>query len=193
MLSAGAVLSLVAFGTSTGSFSGAFADAQAPSAEKRANDAKPPAAQTTSEDPFAGVVPGTAPPEATRAPERSWLRTFFGQNFGFRKEIMLQFNINPPDRASSRQSVGFEVLKKFSTETSTIASFNFQGRLVRRDGFVPVLNDMEGQNRRGWAFEYHNFYVDFFNVFNPLLTGKGTVRISAASMFVPGGSMCLSG
>src|SRR6266851_5779719 len=28
---------------------------------------------------------------------------------------------------ASRQSVGFEVLKKFSTATATLASFNFQG------------------------------------------------------------------
>ena len=49
---------------------------------------------------------------------------------------------------SSRQSVGFEVLKKFSTATSTIASFNVQGRLARRDGFISVLNDMEGEDRR---------------------------------------------
>jgi hypothetical protein len=106
---------------------------------------------------------------------------------------MSQFSINPPDRASSRQSVGFEVLKKFSTETSTIASFNFQGRLVRRDGFVPVLNDVEGENRRSWAFEYHNFYVDFFNVLNPFLSDEGRGKnlgcfnVRAGRFYVPFG------
>ena len=49
-------------------------------------------------------------------------------------------------RAASRS--GFEILKKFSTATSTVASFDFQGRLVRRDGYNPVINDMEGAQRR---------------------------------------------
>ena len=64
---------------------------------------------------------------------------------------MSQFNTNERPHAASRQSVGFEVLKKFSTATSTVASFDFQGRLVRRDGYNPVMNDMEGANRPGWA------------------------------------------
>ena len=46
---------------------------------------------------------------------------------------------DPDGHAASRQSVGFEVLKKFSTATSTVASFDFQGRLVRRDGYNPVI------------------------------------------------------
>jgi hypothetical protein len=77
---------------------------------------------------------------------------------------MSQFVVDDAGNAASRQSVGFEVLKKFSSETATLASFNFQGRMVRRDGFVPVRNDMEGQARPGWAFEYHNAYVDLYNV-----------------------------
>jgi hypothetical protein len=90
-------------------------------------------------------------------------------NLGFRTEVMSQFDVNEQGEGASRQSVGFEVLKKFSTDTSTVAAFDFQGRLVRRDGFNPVPDDMEGADRRGWAFEYHNLYADFYNVFNPLL------------------------
>jgi hypothetical protein len=158
-----------------------------------AQKAKGTSAKVTPEDPFADVVPGTPPETAPKELERSRLQTFFHKNFGFRKEIMSQFSINPEDRASSRQSVGFEVLKKFSTETSTIASLNFQGRLVRRDGFVPVQNDMEGKNREGWAFEYHNLYLDFFNVLNPVLSdqarGKnlGRFNVRAGRFYVPFG------
>lgn len=107
-------------------------------------------------DPFAGVEASTAARNKTAT---SWT----GENFGFRKELMSEFAASEHARASSRQSVGFEVLKKFSTETKTLGSFNFQGRLVRRDRFVPVLNDMEGMRREGWFFEYHNFYADLYN------------------------------
>jgi hypothetical protein len=117
-------------------------------------------------DPFAGVEPASAKPADTP----SGFKRFFGDNLGFREEVMSQFDTNQDGNFASRQSVGFEVLKKFSTATSTWASFDFQGRLVRRDGFNPVINDMEGAGRPGWAFEYHNFYADFYNVFNPLMT-----------------------
>lgn len=126
--------------------------------------------KSPSDDPFADVA--AAPANRT---DRAVRRGFFAENFGFRKEVMSQFTWNEDYRGASRQSVGFEVLKKFSTATSTIASFNFQGRMVRRDGFNLVSNDMEGANRRGWFFEYHNFYADFYNVLNPVLgeAGKG--------------------
>lgn len=169
--------------------------AEEPPEQKEKGSQNPPASKEkqTPEDPFADVVAGTPPKAPPKDPERSRLQTFFHENFGFRKEIMSQFNFNPEDRAASRQSIGFEVLKKFSTETSTIASFNFQGRLVRRDGFVPVLNDMEGEDRKGWAFEYHNLYLDFFNVLNPVLSdearGKnlGRFNVRAGRFYVPFG------
>lgn len=124
-------------------------------------------------DPFAGVTPATAGNEAAPAPLHSRLYEFTHSNFGFRREVMSQFTFDDAGNAASRQSLGFEVLKKVSSKTATLASFNFQGRVVRRDGFVPVRNDMEGEARPGWAFEYHNAYVDLYNVFNPLL---GNVR-----------------
>jgi hypothetical protein len=115
-------------------------------------------------DPFAGVTPATSTNEQPEERPQAWFHRFTHSNFGFRGEIMSQFVVDDAGNAASRQSLGFEVLKKFSSETATLASFNFQGRLVRRDGFVPVRNDMEGQARPGWALEYHNAYVDLYNV-----------------------------
>jgi len=140
------------------------------------------------DDPFAGVT--AAPAQAVEIPAR---RGFFIDNFGFRKEIMSQFTWGEYGSAASRQSVGFEVLKKFSTASSTVASFNLQGRMVRRDGFNPVSNDMEGENRRGWFFEYHNFYADIYNFLNPVLSpsrkgrNAGRFNLRAGRFYVPFG------
>jgi hypothetical protein len=150
-----------------------------------------PPAKPANEDPFADL--DETPEQGGTELQRSWRESFFGENFGFRKEIMSQFTIDQNGDPASRQSIGFEVLKKFSTSTSTLASFNFQGRLVRRDRFNPVLNDMEGENRRGWAFEYHNLYVDLYNVLNPVLSdsqrGKnvGRFNVRAGRFYVPFG------
>ena len=128
--------------------------------------------QTAAGDPFADVTPSIAAP----AQQGSWLSRFFGNNFGFREEVMSEFTTDADGGNASRQSVGFEGLKKFSTDTATVASFDFQGRFVRRDGYNPVPNDMEGATRPGWAFEFHNFYLDLYNVANPFLGGHGRSR-----------------
>ena len=136
----------------------------------RPDDPKPSAQTSDGQpDPFADLTDTSKPEPAPEPGARSWRQTFFTENFGFRKEIMSQFDTSEHGQPASRQSVGFEVLKKFSTGTATVASFNFQGRLVRRDGFQPVLNDMEGESRPGWAFEYHNLYLDLYNVLNPVI------------------------
>ena len=145
------------------------------------------------QDPFADLDQGVTAQESASSQPLSWSETFFKENLGFRKEIMSQFDINQDGHGASRQSVGFEVLKKFSTATSTVASFDFQGRFVRRDGFNPVLNDMEGESRRGWAFEYHNLYLDLYNVLNPVLSDSNGVRVSDVSTFGRAGSMFPSG
>jgi hypothetical protein len=150
-------------------------------------------ARPEKEDPFADLAAASKPKEAPKEPKRSWKESLFKENFGFRKEVMSQFNWNQDGDLASRQSLGFEVLKKFSTATETVASFNVQARLVRRDGFNPVLNDMEGEHRRGWAFEYHNLYLDFYNVLNPLLSGEqrgknlGRFNVRAGRFYVPFG------
>ena len=117
-------------------------------------------------DPFENVAPRVSIDHTTQP-------GFFSENFGFRKELMSEFGITQDGFSASRQSAGFEVLKKFSTATKTFASFDFQGRLVRRDGFIGFPNDGEGMNRMGWAFEYHNVYADFYNVLDPVLSESG--------------------
>jgi hypothetical protein len=96
-------------------------------------------------DPFEGVKEAE-PAGATRS---SWWSRMVGENFGFRGEAMSQFDVSGDGDGASRQSVGVEVLKKFSTATRTVAAFNFQGRLVRRDGYNPVSNDREGGDAAG--------------------------------------------
>jgi hypothetical protein len=160
---------------------------------KKAADPPQQEADGAKLDPFAdlgGPVKEQASPVVA---ERSWRRRFFTENFGFRKEIMSQFDSSEHGQPASRQSVGFEVLKKFSTATATLASFDFQGRLVRRDGFHPVLNDMEGESRSGWAFEYHNLYLDIYNILNPALNERqrgenvGRFNFRAGHFYVPFG------
>jgi len=146
-------------------------------------------------DPFSDLTDTPIPPVTPTAdpPLRSWRQKFFTENFGFRKEILSQFATSEHGQPSSRQSAGFEILKKFSTSTATFASINFQGRLVRRDGFQPVVNDMEGQSRPGWAFEYHNAYLDLYNIFNPMLSDEqrrasvGRFNLRAGRFYVPFG------
>jgi len=128
-------------------------------------------------DPFADLTDSAT---AEPAPPK---RSFFTDNFGFRKEIMSEFDSSDHGQPASRQSLGFEMLKKFSSGTSTLASFNFQGRLVRRDGFQPVLNDMEGETRGGWAFEYHNLYLDLYNLFKNV----GHLNFRVGRFYVPFG------
>jgi len=105
------------------------------------------------------------------------LKKFLADNFTLKKELFLQLTAGDEVAADtplySRQSVGFEVLKKFSTATSTVAAFDLQSRLVRRDNYIDVLNDMEGRDRKGFYLEYHNVYLDLYNVFNPLLNESG--------------------
>ncbi|MBI3414982.1 MAG: hypothetical protein HY043_06615 [Verrucomicrobia bacterium] len=92
------------------------------------------------------------------------------EGFSFKKEVMLELSQGSvAEGLHFRNSAGFEMLKKFSTDTATVAAFDVQVRLVRRDNFHEVLNDAEGADRQGWFLEYHNLYLDFYNVFNPLL------------------------
>ena len=155
-----------------------------------------------STDPFGDIdsaQPAQAETQSTGTqPPSSFFQKFFDENFAFKKEILSQFDTTMSDgnlggSNASRQSLGFEVAKKFSDSTSTIASFDFQGRLVRRDGYNPVPNDMEGAGNGGWAAEYHNFYLDFYNVFNPLMSQEarkhsvGRFNFRVGRFYVPFG------
>ena len=139
-------------------------DGNSPLPSLTTNGAPTPAASTLKED-----------------VETSFMSRLFGEGFSFKKELMFEVSRSAEvadmpgstaDGLYSRQSVGFEMLKKFSTATSTVAAFDLQMRLVRRDNFHEVLNDMEGSSRKGWFLEYHNLYWDFYNVFNPCLSDE---------------------
>jgi hypothetical protein len=156
-----------------------------------AQEAEKPAEEQP--DPFAEVREVAPADNSAEKPSRSWTEFLFGNNFGFRREVMSQFDYSD-ERGGSRQSIGFEVLKKWSTATSTVASFNFQGRLVRRDGYHPVLNEgMTDPTAGGWKFEYHNFYADFYNLLNPVLRDEqrrenlGRFNFRAGHFYVPFG------
>lgn len=135
-------------------------------------------APARSADPFLTVTPATAPGRPENAPPavptgNGALDRFLSDNFTLKLEWMSQFaatdDAEDTEDVYSRQSAGFEVLKRFSTRTSTLASVNLQGRFVRRDHFLPVINDMEGEDREGWYGELHNAYIDVYNVFSPFL------------------------
>ncbi len=124
-------------------------------------------AQSTEPDPFAGVSPKETPEAKSTG--------FFSDNFGFRKELMSEFGATNAGQLASRQSAGFEVIKKFSTETKTFLGIDFQGRLVWREGFVDSPNDHEGMNRQGVVFEYHNAYADLYSLFGDV--GRFNLRL----------------
>ncbi len=157
-----------------------------------ANTSTPDTTPAPTQDPFSDVTPASQPATSTEQ-QKSWAHRFFTENFGFREEVMSQFDTNQNADGASRQSVGFEVLKKFSSSTETIASFDFQGRFVRRDGYNPVLNDMEGASRAGWYFEYHNLYLDLYNILNPALSDNarrknlGRFNFRVGQFYVPFG------
>jgi len=146
------------------------------------------------EDPFAGVVAAT---NRFDNADKGALNSFFQNNFTFKKEIYSQFawsrEMPGSSNIYSRQSVGFEVYKKFSSRTSTIAAFDLQFRLVRRDHFVPVINDMEGADRDGFFAEVHNVYFDFYNILNPVLSDEacgsnvGRFNLRVGRFYVPFG------
>ncbi len=121
-------------------------------------------------DPFEGLPEPRPAPQPPWAEQRAkgWTEALLSDNFTLKREVMSQFSYD--GEWSSRQSFGLEVLKKFSTATATVAAFNAQFRLVRRDNPIEVSNDHEGMGREGWYAEFHNFYLDLYNVFNPLLS-----------------------
>ena len=132
-------------------------------------------------DPFAGVEPraAAAPPAATGG----WT-----DNLLFRKEIYLlgaagEDDFEETDRASSRLSAGFEIQKKFSTATKTVASFDYQGRLVYRDHVLATAADPMGMDAEQWTYETHNAYAEFYN----LLGDPGRFSLRAGRYYLPFG------
>ncbi len=120
-------------------------------------------------DPFADLEPPATSPTADPSQEPWW-----AQNTQFRRELFLQTvardvtyqpkrTADTSSEISNRHSIGFEWLRRFQSETSTIGSCDLQARLVRRDGYVPIISDREGEDRIPWAVEYHNAYCDLYN------------------------------
>ena len=151
------------------------------------------------------VTPASATASKTARPvedTKSWGYNLFHENFTFKKELDSQFTYSAHDnfedrdgfeKIYSRQSVGFEVLKKFSTKSATVASVDIQGRLVRRDNFIETPSDTEGDERKGWFFEIHNAYADFYNIFNPVLDSEtqgkelGRFNMRVGRFYIPFG------
>ena len=133
-------------------------------------------------DPFAGVEPRAAVPPAPAA-AGGW-----ADNLLFRKEIYLLWaagedDFEETDRAYSRLSAGFEIQKKFSTATKTVASVNYQGRLVYRDHVLPTAADAMGMDADQWSYETHNAYAEFYN----LLGEPGRFSLRAGRYYLPFG------
>ncbi len=133
-------------------------------------------------DPFAGVEPRAAAPPAPAA-AAGWT-----DNLLFRKEIYLLWaagedDFDETDRIYSRLSAGFEIQKKFSTATKTVASVDYQGRLVYRDHVLATAADAMGMDAERWTYETHNAYVEFYN----LLGDPGRFSLRAGRYYLPFG------
>ena len=133
-------------------------------------------------DPFAGVEP--AVPEPPADPARSDWR----DHLLFRKEIDLLWtageeDFEETDRIYSRLSAGFEIQKRFSTATKTVASVDYQGRLVYRDHVLATAADAMGMDAERWTYETHNAYAEFYNV----LGDPGRFNLRAGRYYLPFG------
>ena len=133
-------------------------------------------------DPFAGVEPAVPEPSADSAPS-TWR-----DNLLFRKEVYLLWaagkdDFEDTDRMSSRLSAGFEIQKKFSTATKTVASIDYQGRLVYRDHALATAADAMGMDAKTWEYETHNAYAEFHN----LLGDPGRFSLRAGRFYLPFG------
>ena len=133
-------------------------------------------------DPFAGVEPRAAAPPASAA-SGGW-----ADNLLFRKEIYLLWaagedNFEETDPIYSRLSAGFEIQKRFSTATKTVASVNYQGRWVYRDHVLATAADAMGMDAEQWTYETHNAYAEFYNV----LGAPGRFSLRAGRYYLPFG------
>ena len=133
-------------------------------------------------DPFAGVEPRATAPAAEKA-AGGW-----ADNLLFRKEVYLLWaagedDFEEADRAYSRLSAGFEIQKRFSTATKTVASVNYQGRLVYRDHALATAADAMGMDAERWTYETHNAYAEFYN----LLGDPGRFSLRVGRYYLPFG------
>ena len=134
------------------------------------------------EDPFADVKPAI-PTESAPEPASWWQ-----ENLLFRKEVYLmeaggEEDFQETEDLYSRLSAGFEIQKKFSSATKTVASFDYQGRVVYRNHILDTAADPMGMDAGTWEYETHNVYVEFYN----LLGGPGRFGLRAGRFYQPFG------
>lgn len=129
------------------------------------------------DDPFADVLPlPMADSDSTTKPAASTWR----DNLLIRKEVYLLGGIGKQDtgddlETATRLSLGFEIQKRFSTPQKTVASLDYQGRLVYRSGILESQADAMGHDAAAWEYETHNAYLDVFNLAGDL--GRLNLRI----------------
>jgi hypothetical protein len=133
-------------------------------------------------DPFADVKPGV-PVNSVSEPE-SWWR----ENLLFRKEIYWAETVGvedfeETDDVFSRLSAGFEIQKRFATATKTVASIDYQGRVVFRDHWVDTAADPMGMDAGTWEYETHSAYVELYNLFG----APGQFNLRAGRFYQPFG------
>lgn len=106
-------------------------------------------------------------------------------NLLFRKELYLLFGNDEAEAEGimSRLSAGFEVQKRFSTATRTLASIDYQGRFVYRDHMRDTSADPMGHDASPWEYETHNAYVDFYTLFG----GPGRFNLRCGYFYQPFG------
>jgi hypothetical protein len=116
-------------------------------------------------DPFADLSVTPSATNAAALAEPDW-----ADNLLLRKEVYLLFaagrdDLDETQGSMSRLSAGFEVQKRFATATRTVASFDYQGRVVYRDHVLDTSADPMGRDAAQWEYETHNAYVDLYNIF----------------------------
>lgn len=136
------------------------------------------------DDPFSDLVAAPLPaPEASDAIVPEW-----ADNLLFRKELYLFFGAGRDsfdDRRDimSRLSAGFEIQKRFATATRTVASVDYQGRVVYRNHALDTTADPMGRDAARWEYETHNAYADIYNLFGE----PGRVNLRAGYFYQPFG------
>lgn len=141
------------------------------------------------QDPFADVT--AQPRDIGTAKDDSLISRMTRENFLMRYEVFSQFSVDREAARTgddwrsvySRQSIGFEIQKKFSSDTKTWLGIDYQGRFARRDNYHPVSSDLMGADHDGWAYETHNAYADFYD----LGGDGGRVNFRIGRYYVPFG------
>lgn len=141
-------------------------------------------AMVIADDPFEGVA--AAPQASTNVV--AWAEPGWDDNLLMRKEMYLLFAAGRDDYdethdAMSRLSAGFELQKRFATATRTLASFDYQGRIVYRNHELDTSADSMGRDASQWEYETHNAYVDLYNVFGE----PGRFNVRAGYFYQPFG------